>query len=99
MVKKYDVFETPYSLKEKSEAPQAANLMLFGRLSVDSIAGIALGAILTSSPDPQKLNISSMTCLFRTPLPKKPQSTTLGRLSHSITPMSSMGAVVKTTSN
>jgi hypothetical protein len=99
IVKKRGVFKTPYSLKEKSEAPQAAKLTLFRCLLVDSIAGIAVAAILTSSPGPQKLKTPSMACLFRTPLPKKPQSTTLGRLSHSITPMSSMGAVVKTNSN
>ena len=39
-----------------------------------------------------------MAVLFRAPLPKKPQSTTLGRLSPSITLMSSMGSVVKTNS-
>jgi len=98
-VKKRCVFKTPYSLQEKSEAPQAAKLTFFRRLLVDSIAGIAVEAILTSSPGPQKLKTPSMAFSFRAPLPKKPQSTTLGRLSHSITPMSFMGAVVKTNSN
>jgi hypothetical protein len=70
IVKKRGVFKTPYSLKEKSEAPQAAKLTLFRRLLVDSIAGIAVGAILTSSPGPQKLKTPSMACSFRAPLSK-----------------------------
>ena len=39
-----------------------------------------------------------MAGLFGAPLPNKPQSTTLGRLSPSITLMSSMGSVVQTNS-
>jgi hypothetical protein len=70
-VKKYGVSETPYSLKEKSEAPQAAKLTLFGRLSVDSIAGIALVTILTSSPGPQKFKNPSIAGLFRALCQKK----------------------------
>ena len=69
-MKKFGVFKTPYSLKEKSEALQAAKLGIW-RLLVDSSAGIAAVAILTSSPGPQKFKTRSMAGLFRAPVPTK----------------------------